>query len=163
MRSTSFMARVLAPLEKLPHVLQAPLRSLVLGTAVPYIGTSSLGIDELTYDRCVVTVRNRRHVRNHIGGVHAACMALMAETASGFAVAMNVPAASVPVIKTLKVDFQKRAVGDMRAVAELTPAQVELIRGAPKGETAVKVVVTDGEGKQPVACEMVWAWVPKRR
>ena len=163
MRSTSFMARVLAPLEKLPRFLQSPLRSLVLGKAVPYIGTASLQIEELTFDRAVVSVANHRHVRNHIGNVHAACMALMAETATGFAVAMNVPAESVPVIKTLKIDYLKRAIGDMRAVAELTPEQVELIRTTGKGETTVKVTVTDGEGKQPIACEMVWAWVPKRR
>jgi len=50
-----------------------------------------------------------------------------------------------------------------RAVPELTPAQIEAIRTTAKGETTVKVTVTDGEGKEPIACEMVWAWVPKRR
>ena len=50
-----------------------------------------------------------------------------------------------------------------RAVPELTPAQIEAIRTTAKGETTVKVTVTDGEGKEPITCGMVWAWVPKRR
>jgi len=163
MTSTNRMTRALAPIDKLPHVVRAPLRSFVLGKAVPYVGTSSLNIEELTHDRAVVSVANKRPVRNHIGSVHAAAMALMAETATGFVVGMNVPEESVPVIKTLRVDYLKRAVGDMRAVAELTPEQVEAIRATAKGETTVKVTVTDGEGKEPIACGMVWAWVPKRR
>jgi acyl-coenzyme A thioesterase PaaI-like protein len=157
------MTRALAPIDKLPRLVRAPLRSLAMGLAVPYVGTSSLSIEELTHDRAVVSVANRRPVRNHIGSVHAAAMALIAETATGFVVGMNVPEESVPVIKTLKVDYLKRAVGDMRAVAELTPEQIEAIRTTAKGETTVKVTVTDGEGKEPITCEMVWAWVPKRR
>jgi acyl-coenzyme A thioesterase PaaI-like protein len=157
------MSRTLAPLDRLPRILQAPLRSLILGRVVPYVGTSGLSIDELTSERAVVSIANRRHVRNHIGNVHAAAVALLAETSSGFVVAMNVPDASVPVIKTLRVDFRKRPQGAMRAVAVLTPAQIDAIRTTAKGETPVQVTVTDGTGREPVTCEMIWAWVPKRR
>jgi hypothetical protein len=48
-------------------------------------------------------------------------------------------------------------------VAELTDEQAQLIATAEKGETLVKVTVTDGEGKEPIGCEMLWAWTPKRR
>ncbi|HEY3352366.1 MAG TPA: DUF4442 domain-containing protein [Polyangia bacterium] len=156
-------SRTMAPIAMLPKVLQAPLRSLVLGRFVPFVGTAGLRIEELTHERAVITIANARHVRNHIGNVHAAAVALLAETASGFVVGMNVPDASVPVIKTLRVDFLKRPQGAMRAVAELTPEQLEAIRTTPKGETPVRVTVSDGTGREPVACEMIWAWVPKRR
>ena len=32
-----------------------------------------------------------------------------------------------------------------------------------KGDVLVDVVVTDESGESPIVCEMVWAWVPKKR
>jgi len=156
------LARMLQPLEYLPSPLRARLRSLVMGRAVPFVGTAGLEIEELTPRRAVVRVPNRRRVQNHLHTVHAAAMALLAETASGFVVGMNVPDGRVPVVKSMHVDFLKRAQGAMRAVAELSDAQVAAIEREEKGELAVPVVVTDGEGKQPIECTLVWAWTPKR-
>ena len=34
---------------------------------------------------------------------------------------------------------------------------------AEKGEVHVAIEVTDEEGKQPVVCELVWAWLPKKK
>ncbi|MFX6755288.1 DUF4442 domain-containing protein, partial [Acinetobacter baumannii] len=73
--------------------------SLIFGNVVPFVGTSGLRYEELTYNRVVVSVRNRRKVQNHIKSVHAAAMALLAETASGFVVGMNLPDDRIPLIK----------------------------------------------------------------
>jgi len=89
-------------------------------------------------------------------------MALLAETATGFVVGMNLPDDKLPLIKSLKVDYQKRTKGDMRAVATLSNEQIQLIRTTPKGEVLVPVVVTDESGQEPIQCEMLWAWVPKK-
>jgi acyl-coenzyme A thioesterase PaaI-like protein len=136
--------------------------SKIFGRVVPLVGTASLRYEELTPERVVVSIRNRRPVQNHINGVHAAAMALLAETATGFAVGMNLPDDKLPLIKTLKVDYLKRTRGDMRAVATLTKEQMQLIRTTPKGETLVPVLVTDESGEEPIRCEMLWAWVPKK-
>jgi acyl-coenzyme A thioesterase PaaI-like protein len=130
---------------------------------VKFVGTAKLSIDELSAERAVVSVKNRRIVQNHIGGVHAAAMALIAETATGFVVGMNVPDDRVPVIKSLKVEYKKRASGGLRAVATLTPEQIERMRTTEKGEVSVSVLVTDDAGIEPIVCEMIWAWTPKRR
>jgi acyl-coenzyme A thioesterase PaaI-like protein len=111
----------------------------------------------------VVSIRNRRPVQNHIKGVHAAAMALLAETASGFLVGMNLSDDKLPLIKTLKVDYLKRTKGDMRAVATLSEEQKQQIYHQPKGEVSVSVIVTDESGEEPIRCEMLWAWVPKKR
>jgi acyl-coenzyme A thioesterase PaaI-like protein len=157
------LARTLQPLERLPTALRARARSLVMGQIVPFVGTARLRIEELSDRRAVVSVQNRRRVQNHLHTVHAAAMALIAETASGFVVGMNVPDDRVPVIKSMRVDFLKRARGAMRAVAELTDEQRAAIAREQKGEVAVQVRVEDGEGKEPIACAMIWAWTPKRR
>jgi acyl-coenzyme A thioesterase PaaI-like protein len=157
------MAKTLKPLEKVPAVLRTRLRSTIMGRIVPFVGTASLSNEELSQSRAVVTIKNRKKIRNHIGGVHAAAMALVAETATGFVVGMNVPDDRVPVIKSLHVDFRKRTKGGLRALATLTPEQLEQIRTTEKGEVDVAVTITDDEGKQPIECKMVWAWTPKRR
>lgn len=40
--------------------------------------------------------------------------------------------------------------------------QVKRIQSEEKGETNVEVQVFDETGRQPVACEMIWAWTRKR-
>lgn len=157
------LSRTAALFDPLPAGLRQWAVSKVLGRAVPYIGTSGLRFDELTAQRVVVSVRNRRKVRNHIHNVHAAAMALLAETATGFCVSMNLPDDKLPLIKTLKVDYLKRTQGDMRAVAHLTPEQIDLIRTQDKGEVTVPVSITDASGTEPITAEMIWAWVPKKR
>lgn len=161
MSFTNNLIRVVSKFEFLPPNLRSTVVSKVFGRVVPLVGTTGLRYEELTPERVVVSIRNRRPVQNHINGIHAAAMALLAETATGFAVGMNLPDDKLPLIKSLKVDYQKRSKGDMRAVATLTPEQVQLIRSTPKGEVLVPVVVTDESGQEPVQCEMVWAWVPK--
>jgi acyl-coenzyme A thioesterase PaaI-like protein len=157
------MARMVSRLEVVPALLRTRARSALIGRMVKFVGTAGLQIEELTHSRAVVSIRNRKPVQNHIGGIHAAAMALIAETASGFVVGMNVPDDRVPVIKSMKIDFVKRTRGAMRAVAELTDEQVALILSTEKGEVMPKVIVTDEEHKEPIVCEMLWAWTPRRR
>lgn len=157
------LARTLARLDRLPAGLRSPLISLVLGRIVPFVGTAGLRFEEISAQRVVVVVRNRRPVRNHIRGVHAAAMALLAETATGFAVGLHLPDDKLPLIKSLKVDYLKRAQGDLRAVAQLSADQIRQVQDQPKGEVTVPVAISDDAGTEPIQCEMVWAWVPKQR
>lgn len=157
------LARTVARFDRLPAALRPAALSLVLGRVVPFTGTAGLRFERLTPEQVVVSIKDRRPVRNHIGGLHAAAMALLAETATGFCVGLNVPDDRLPLIKTLKVDYLRRAQGDMRAVATLRPEQVEAIRTLEKGEVTVPVTITDASGAEPIRAEMVWAWVPRQR
>ena len=157
------MSRIVDKLGFLPPSVRSTVISRIFGRVVPYVGTSGLVYEELTPERVVVTIKNRRAVQNHIKGVHAAAMALLAETATGFCVGMNLPDDKLPLIKTLRVDYTKRTQGSMKAVASLTPEQARQIRSEPKGEVTVPVVVTDESGEEPIRCEMIWAWVPKKK
>ena len=157
------LSKSLARLDKLPPALARTARTLIMRNIVRFVGTAKLDIVELTNTRCVVSVKNRPRVRNHIGSVHAAAIALIAETATGFVVGLNVPDDRAPVIKSMKVEYKKRAKGALRAEATLTPEQIEQIVATEKGEVRVDVKVTDEGGVEPVQCEMIWAWTPKRR
>lgn len=157
------ITRAIRPLQALPASVRNRALSLIFGQVVPFVGTSGLHYEEVTPNRVTVSVRNRRRVQNHISGVHAAAMALLAETATGFVVVVNLSDDKLPLIKSLHVDYLKRSVGDMTASATLSDEQIALIRDTAKGEITVPVTVTDESGEEPVRCTMVWAWVPKKR
>lgn len=161
--SRNKLSQSLSRLDKLPPPIARAARTLLMRNVVRFVGTAKLDVLELTGDKCVVAVKNRKRVRNHIGSVHAAAIALIAETATGFVVGVNVPDTRAPVIKSMKVEYKKRAKGDLRAEATLTPEQIQQIASTEKGEVTVAVKVTDETGNEPVLCEMIWAWTPKRR
>lgn len=157
------MSKVVKNFGFLPEPLRSRAISAVFGRVVPFVGTAGLLYEEITPERVVVSIRNRRPIQNHIKGVHAAAMALLAETATGFAVGVNLPDDKLPLIKTLRVDYTKRTQGGMKAVATLTEEQRQQILTQDKGEVTVPVVVTDESGQEPIRCEMIWAWVPKKK
>jgi acyl-coenzyme A thioesterase PaaI-like protein len=163
MEKRSLLQRTAASINRLPGFLRPRALSLAVGRVVPFVGTARLRIEELTEERVVASVRNRRRVQNHIKGVHAVAMALLAETASGFVVGMNLPDDKLPLIKSLKVDFKKRTQGDMRVVATLNSEQRGRIKTEERGDVLVEVHITDESGSEPIQCQMLWAWVPKKR
>jgi hypothetical protein len=63
----------------------------------------------------------------------------------------------------MQVSYVRRAQGSLRAVATLAPAQREAMRSQEKGSAAIAVKVTDDSGEEPIQCEFVWAWVPKKK
>ena len=154
------MQRQLARLSEVPGFLRPWVRNLVLRRAVPFTGTARLNFVEMTPDRVEAAIGNERPVQNHLQGVHASAMNLLAETATGMVVGMNVRDDCVPVAKELKMAFRKRATGSLRAVATLTPEQRVALQASDKGELNVPVVVTDEAGVNPVECEFIWAWIP---
>lgn len=153
------LAKIVQKLEKYPK----SLLSYVVGRTVKFVGTAGVQFEEMTTDRVVVTLKNKKKVRNHIGQVHAAAMILLAETATGMVVGMNVSDDKIPLIKSLKTDFVRRSKGMMRAEAWLDEVQKQRILTDEKGEVLVNVKVTDESGEVPIECEMLWAWIPKQR
>ncbi len=155
--------KIVSGINRLPSIVRSRSLTLFFARTVKFTGTAGVVVESLDTHRCVVTLPNRPRVQNHIGSVHAVAVALITESATGYVVAMNIPDTAVPVIKTMKLDYTKRAKGDMRAEAMLTEEQIKQIRTQEKGEVTVAVTITDAEGKEPVEAEMVWAWTPKRR
>ncbi|KAJ0404095.1 hypothetical protein P43SY_000879 [Pythium insidiosum] len=147
----------------LPEPLKQSALSLMFNSQVKMAGTCGIHIHELTGDRARVALKNRWRVQNHIGGVHACGMALLAESATGMVFGMNVPDSHIPLIKSMTVRYKRVAKGDLQAVASLTPEQIKEITTSDRGEVLVDVQVTDSSGEKPIECEMIWAWVAKKK
>ena len=160
--SANRLSRAVNLINHLPRRVQPALLSLLFASQVRFAGTARVRINSLTQQQACLTLRDRNRVRNHVGSIHAAAMALLAESATGFLVGMSVPDTHLLLIKTLRVDYKKRAIGSLRAVATLTTEQLSAVATQPRGEVTVQVEVTDESGQSPIACEMIWAWLPRQ-
>lgn len=161
MTPSTRLSRALARVEKLPTGLRSWARSYAIGRVIPFVGTAGLSIERLDHARCIITLANRRRVQNHIKGVHATATALLAETATGMVVGMNLPDTRLPLLKSMQIDYLKRAEGAVRAEAWLPEADAARMQSDERGEVTVPVTVTDSAGTVTVDCAMCWAWVTK--
>jgi acyl-coenzyme A thioesterase PaaI-like protein len=150
--------------------------TLAFNSQIKYAGTTGIrirqwqggggGSDDNDNDNdntAIVTLQNRRHIQNHLGGIHATAMATLAESTTGMLFGLYVPDTHVPLLKGMRIQYVARAVGDLKAVATLTPQQQRMIQTTDKGSLVVPVKVTDDQGKEPIHCEMEWAWTTKRK
>ena len=156
------LTKTLKQLDFLPEGLKMKTISFVLGNTVKYVGTSGVNFEKITPNELVVSLPNKNKVRNHIGQIHAAATTLLAETATGIIVGVNIPDNKIPLMKTLKVDFIRRSKGKQTAISSLSEEQIQLIMNTDKGETLVPVKVTDETGQEVVKAEMLWAWILKK-
>ncbi|MGL1958230.1 MAG: DUF4442 domain-containing protein [Colwellia sp.] len=148
---------------KAPHFLQSFLLTKLFSTKVKYAGTTGIKIHKVTQHEVIISLKNRKSVQNHIGGIHAIAAALLAESATGIVFGINVPERRVPLLKSMTIHYQRRMQGNLLARAKLTSEQIELIKHDEKGAMAVSVVITDESNQTPIECHMDWAWVSKKR
>ncbi|MBU6422161.1 MAG: DUF4442 domain-containing protein [Gammaproteobacteria bacterium] len=159
----SQLNRTIHKLAKLRPALRWRMLTWAFGRNVPFMRTARLQFRDLSEEHAVLYLRNRRRVQNHIHSVHAAAVALLAETATGTLLTMNLPDDRVPLLKSMQVEYHKRAKGGLLAEATLHASTQARILAEERGEIVVPVKVTDESGEEPVQCRMLWAWVPKHR
>ena len=155
------LSKLVQSTTKFPYGIRTTLWSKAFGRIVPMVGTAKIRYEAVSASSVTVRLANHKAMQNHIGQVHACAMALIAETATGFVTAMNVPDSSIVLIKSLKLDFKRPTKGAIKAIATLTPEQQQMMQNTEKGETLVAVTVTDESGEAPIQCEMLWAWLSK--
>lgn len=126
----------------------------------PYFATISPRIEVLEPGRCEATLRHRRRVTNHLGTVHAIALCNLAELAGGLATDASLPASMRWIPKGMEVEYLKKAVGTMRAVAVPAAAVVEAAEGYA---LPVDVAVTDPAGDAVFRARITMWLSPRRR
>ena len=109
----------------------------------PYFATIAPRFLALEPGRCEVEIRDRRRVHNHIGSVHAIALWNLAELAAGVMTDATIPSTMRWIPKSMTVEYIKKAVGTMHAVA--TP-DIDVVEAATGYELPVSVLVHDPAG-----------------
>ena len=157
--------KLLSVTKYLPASARSTILSKAFGKVVPYVGTTGVYYETVEPNKVVVSLNNSKAVQNHIGTIHAVAVTLLAETATGFILGLNLPSDRILLIKSYSVNFYRPLKkGQIAAIATLSDAQRLEILETPKGEMVIPCVINDRESdseRDPIVVEMTWAWIPK--
>ena len=95
------------------------LFSRLICLRAPYFGSIAPRVEKLEPGCCIVRMRDRRAVRNHIGTVHAIALCNMAELAAGLATDATLSDSMRWIPKGMSVRYLRKAVGTMTATARV--------------------------------------------
>jgi acyl-coenzyme A thioesterase PaaI-like protein len=133
------------------------LFSRVLARTAPYSGSIDPYVVSLEPGRAVLTMRDRRGLRNHLRSVHAIALANLGELASGLAATAAMPAGVRGIVVNISVDYHRKARGLLtaRGTADFPPVT------APT-RAKVAAVIEDASGERVATVTVEWALEPVR-
>jgi acyl-coenzyme A thioesterase PaaI-like protein len=118
------------------------LFSRVLGLIVPYTGSLGGTIQLLEPGHCVVTLPDRRRIRNHLNSVHAIALCNLGEKTTGLALMHSLPENTRGILTGISADYVKKARGLLTA-----ECYCDIPDGNEKCEHTVKSDIRDAEGE----------------
>ena len=110
----------------LPNMLHQFVLSTMFKTKVKFAGTTGIHIRSLTGKEAHVTLKNSWRIQNHIGGIHACAVSVLAESTSGMLLGLHVPDTHLPLLKKMSISYKTRIQGNLTAIATLTNDQVNI-------------------------------------
>ena len=126
----------------------------------PYFASIRPRLTLLEPNRGEATIEHRRSVTNHLGTVHAIALCNLTEFVGGLTTDVSIPASMRWIPKGMTVEYLKKAVGRMQAVAtpEFVPHE-----SSTGYELPMHVTVNDAQG-ETVFRARIAMWVsPKSR
>ena len=124
----------------------------------PYFASIAPRVESLQAGRGVATLRHRRRVSNHLGGVHAIALCNLAEFVGGLTCDASIPPGMRWIPRGMQVEYLKKAVGGMRATATTAFAPREAAAGY---ELPLGVVIENMQG-EAVFRATIAMWVSPR-
>lgn len=147
MPSENYLLAMYQRCERLP--LGRQLFAWVFSRKAPYFASIRPQVESLEANRCVVLVRKRKQVQNHIGTVHVIAICNALEMAMGAAAEAGIPAHLRWIPKGMKVDYTAKANSDIRAIAEIDAAAWQ------PGEVPVRIRAERDDGTIVVQGEIL--------
>jgi acyl-coenzyme A thioesterase PaaI-like protein len=125
--------------------------SWLVGVVIPYTGTVSPLVLELRPGFARVAMRDRRRIRNHLGSIHAVALVNLAEFTSGLALTGGLPDTVRGIVRSITIEYTKKARGRMIAECRCEPPVV-----AARTEYDVVSVVRDAAGDAVATAQVRW-------
>lgn len=152
--SASSILRAFNTCQKLPA--GAALFSFIVGRRVPYTGTIKARVDQLTPGHARVRMKDRRKLRNHLRSIHAIALANLGELATGLAMMAAIPADARAIPVEIKIEFLKKARGEITAEGSCGIPQV-----IERREHPVEALLYDEQGDKVAKFSARWIVGPK--
>jgi acyl-coenzyme A thioesterase PaaI-like protein len=95
--------------------------SMGLTLRVPYFASIRPIIADLKPGYCIVNMKDRRSVRNHIGSINAGAMCTLSELTGGLAVDATILSSLRWIPKGMSVDYVKKARGTITGICKFNP------------------------------------------
>lgn len=129
----------------------------ILRWIVPYSGSVRPRVLELEPGRALVTIRERRRLRNHLRSVHALALANLGELASGLAMtaALTPDTRGIPI--RLEIDYVKKARGRITAEGRAAPPAAV----GEELEEEATARLTDEPGDVVATMVVTWRLAPR--
>ena len=145
------------------HLSQYPfgkwLFSKLVGWAAPYSGSIAARIDQLEPGKCVVRIRDRHRLRNHLGSVHAIALINLGEFSSGLALYAMMPATHRGIISAISMNYVKKARGSITARCQLAPVKWP----EADQDLVLRSELYDQSGELVASAQVNWRVGAKRR
>ncbi len=131
------------------------LFSLLVGLRAPYSGSIGAIVQELEPGRSVVTLSDRRSVRNHLRSIHAIALTNLGELSSGLAMLTTLPPGTRGIVVDLEVGFEKKARGLLTATGTAVAPAIDSL-SEDDVEALATAVIRDSE--RDVVAEVRVRW-----
>lgn len=128
----------------------------LLARMVPYSGSVHPRVHELEPGRAVVSITERRALRNHLRSVHAIALANLGELSSGLAMTLALPEGVRGIPTRIDTEYLKKARGTITAVGRAAPpaAVDEAVDASATSE------MTDADGDVVARTTVRWRLSP---
>jgi acyl-coenzyme A thioesterase PaaI-like protein len=93
-----------------------------IGFVAPFFATIKPRVRRLEPSLCVVEMKDRRAVRNHLGSINAGALCTLAELTGGMAVDATIPAQLRWIPRAMSVEYLAKAKGLITASCQLDQA-----------------------------------------
>jgi acyl-coenzyme A thioesterase PaaI-like protein len=151
-------ARVLAMWRRMSSLpFGRALFAWAFGRSVPYSGALGARVETLEPGHAVLTLRDRRGVRNHLASVHAIALANLGEMASGLAMTTALPPGVRSIVTGLSITYHKKARGVLTAESRVVVPDV-----TGDMEYDVHADVRDAAGDTVARIDVKWRLGPAK-
>ena len=121
-----------------------------VGFVAPFFGKIRPNVIELKPSLCVVRMRDRRGIRNHIGTVNAGAMCTLAELTAGMAVDATIPNHLRWIPKKMTVAYLAKGKGTLEAVCSFDENLIQ------EGDVILPVSIKNTGNKEVFTAEITF-------
>ena len=133
------------------------LFSRLVGHMAPYSGTIGARVECLETGHGVVSLADRRKVRNHLGSIHAIALVNLAELVTGLTLMYSLPPYMRGILVGIEMKYLKKARGRLQAECFCEPAEAGV-----EQELRVSGEIRDADGDVVATAVASWLLGPEK-